>query len=117
MPSDKRVLWYNLHFNRYALQTGWNECALCFRYYQGLPDRLRNAITAVGKPKSLERMKALAIKWDQRYWEQYNEKKKNSDQEKKQQKLSGSDSGNNNKSSLSPNNNNQKQDRPKQQQK
>ena len=86
MPSDKRILWYNVRFNRFSARTGWDDRALCYRYYNGLPDRLQDAITSDGKPRRLSEMKKLALKWDQRYWERQGEKRKQSDKDKKPQK-------------------------------
>ena len=68
----------------------WDDRALSFRYYEGLPERLQDAITSEGKPRSLSAMKAMALKWDQRYWERQGEKRRNSEKEKKPQKSSSS---------------------------
>ena len=67
MSSDKHIIWYNLRFNRYSARTSWDDRALSFRYYEGFPERLQDAITSEGKPRSLSAMKAMALKWDQRY--------------------------------------------------
>jgi hypothetical protein len=76
MNSDERINWYNLRFNRYAICTGWDNQALCYRYYEGFSDRLKDAITSEGKLKTFEKMRTLAIKRDQRYWERQGERKK-----------------------------------------
>jgi hypothetical protein len=47
---------------------------------QRSPDHLKNVITSEGKPKTLEKMRTLAIKWNQQYWEQQGEKKKSDSQ-------------------------------------
>lgn len=83
MPSDKRIAWYNLRFLRYQIRTSWDDRALTFRYYDGLPERLQDNITSDGKPRTLSEMRKLAIKWDQRYWERQGEKKKSAEREKK----------------------------------
>ena len=92
MSSDKHIIWYNLRFNRYSARTSWDDRALSFRYYEGLPERLQDAITSEGKPRILSAMKAMALKWDQRYWERQGEKRRNSEKEKKPQKSSSSSS-------------------------
>lgn len=92
MSSDKKITWYNLRFNRYSAQTGWDDRALRYRYYQGLPDRLQDALTIAGKPNTLKAMKELAITWDQRYWERQGEKKKH-DSERSKSSNSKSSSG------------------------
>lgn len=121
MPSDKRIIWYNIRFNRYSARTGWDDRALCYRYYNGLPDRLQDAITSDGKPRRLSEMKKLALKWDQRYWERQGERRKQSDKDKKPQKpantTSSSTSANTSSSpqsaSASNNNNRAKNPAPK----
>ncbi|KDR64944.1 hypothetical protein GALMADRAFT_82497, partial [Galerina marginata CBS 339.88] len=44
MPSNGRTTYYNRDFNLFRIDTGWNDIALSRRYYQGLPDRIKDEI-------------------------------------------------------------------------
>lgn len=64
---------YTLEFNHYARRTGWNESALARRYYQGLPDRLKDELARLGKPTNLRALQDFVCVLDQRYWERLSE--------------------------------------------
>jgi hypothetical protein len=59
---------YTLEFNRHSRRTGWNEVALARLYYKGLPDRLKDEISRIGKPTALLELQDLVTTLDQRYW-------------------------------------------------
>jgi len=57
---------------RYVSQLGWGNSILCYRYYQGLPNRIQDPISTwkQGKPTLFQNMYVLAMTIDHRYWEQ-----------------------------------------------
>jgi len=61
---------------RYAAQLNWGDSVLCYRFYQGLPNRLQDPIAnrEQGKPNSFQAMYQLAITFDNRYWERNRER-------------------------------------------
>jgi len=70
-PGDK-ISTYNVEFMWYAAQLNWGDTVLCYRFYQGLPNRLQDLIAnrEQGKPTSFHAMYQLAITFNNRYWEQ-----------------------------------------------
>ena len=74
-PGDK-IVTYNVDFMRYAAQLNWGDTVLCYRFYQGLPNRLQDLIAnrEQGKPTSFYAMYQLAITFDNRYWERNHER-------------------------------------------
>jgi hypothetical protein len=64
---------YTIDFNRHAHRTGWNDTALTRQFYKGLPDRLKDEISRIGKPGTLEPLQELVATLDQRYWERQSE--------------------------------------------
>ena len=67
-PGDK-ISTYNVDFMRYTSQFGWGNSVLCHRYYQRLPNQIRNPISTQeqGKPTSFQNMYALAMIINHRY--------------------------------------------------
>ena len=60
---------YILEFNRHSRRSGWNEQALARQFYKGLPDRLKDEISRIGKPVGLRPLQDLVSTLDQRHWE------------------------------------------------
>ena len=60
---------YTIDFNRHAWKTGWNEQALLWQFYKGLPDRLKDEIARLGKPSGLKALQDMVATLDQHYWE------------------------------------------------
>jgi hypothetical protein len=52
-----------------AHRTGWNDTALARQYYKGLPDRLKDELSLIGKPTGLQPLQELVVTLDQRHWE------------------------------------------------
>jgi len=48
--------------------TGWNDKALYRQFYKGLPDRLKDELTCIGKAETLILQHQVQV-LDQRYWE------------------------------------------------
>ena len=74
-PGDN-ISTYNVDFMRYASQLGWGNSVLCYRYYQGLPNRIQDPISTweQGKPTSFQDMYTLVITIDYHYWERDRER-------------------------------------------
>jgi len=64
-----KAVKYTLDFNRDALCTGWNDKALYQQFYKGLPDRLKDELTRIGKAEMLIPLQHQVQVLDQRYWE------------------------------------------------
>jgi Retrotransposon gag protein/Zinc knuckle len=74
MREGQRINKYIVEFNRHASQVrGYGEGALRRHFYQGLPDRIKDEISRVGKPASLYDLRDLAQSIDARYWERRSE--------------------------------------------
>jgi hypothetical protein len=74
MKDGQRINKYIVEFNRHASQVrGYGEGALRRHFYQGLPDRVKDEISRVGKPASLYDLRDLAQSIDARYWERKSE--------------------------------------------
>ena len=74
MSDNQRIAKYITQFNRLATQVGWGHEALRYQFYKGLPDRLKDRISEVGKPKDLYQLRDLAQSLDARYWERKTER-------------------------------------------
>ena len=65
---------YIIEFNRLAGQVhGYGDGALCHIFYSGLPDCIKDEISRVGKPCTLNGYHTLAQTIDARYWERKSE--------------------------------------------
>jgi hypothetical protein len=73
MKDTQRITKYLVLFNKLASQTGWESKSLRHAFYRGLPDRIKDEISRIGKPESLLGMKDLAQKVDSRFWERKSE--------------------------------------------
>jgi Retrotransposon gag protein len=95
MRDNHRIIKYNVDFNRFAIQTGWDDSVLRHRYYSGLAERIKDVIGQVGKPSTLTELKTLAHSIDARHWERLREKSRSD---------KSNQSNNNNKSDKKPHN-------------
>jgi hypothetical protein len=73
MRDNQRATKYLVEFNRHASRLQWNDSALRRALYKGLPDRIKDEISRVGKPNSLGSMRNLIQTIDARYWERRSE--------------------------------------------
>ena len=71
--DSSKATRYTIDFNRHAHRSGWNEVALARQYYKGLPDRLKDEISRIGKPAGLQSLQELVATLDQRHWERQSE--------------------------------------------
>ncbi|KIK15118.1 hypothetical protein PISMIDRAFT_16755 [Pisolithus microcarpus 441] len=70
MKDSSCIPKYVVEFNRWASQVkDYGEGALRHRFYTGLPDRIKDEISRVGKPTTLVGLRELAQTIDARYWE------------------------------------------------
>jgi len=73
-PSGDAEMQYVIEFQRLASQVrGWGDGALCRQFYNGLPARIKDEISRMGKPATLSEFKTLAQTIDARYWERKGE--------------------------------------------
>ena len=74
MKDSQRITKYVVEFNRIAsLIRGYGEGALRHHFYNGLPNRIKDEISRVGKPLTLAELRQLAQAIDARYWERKSE--------------------------------------------
>ena len=73
MRENQRITKYAVEFNRLASRVSWGDSALRRRFYQGLPSRIKDEISRVGKPGTLPGLRTLAHNIDARYWERRSE--------------------------------------------
>lgn len=77
MGDRQRISKYNVLFQQHSALVSWGPAALQHRYYQGLPDRIKDALLNHPKPGSLARLRSLAQAIDQRHWEREAERTRN----------------------------------------
>lgn len=73
MSDSESITNYVTQFNRLASQVRWGTVALRYQFYKGLPTRLKDHISEIGKPDSLSELRSLAQALDHRYWERKTE--------------------------------------------
>ena len=65
---------YVVEFNQIMMQVwGYGEGALWHHFYNGLPDRIKDEVSHVGKPPTLSKLRSLAQSIDAHYWERKSE--------------------------------------------
>ncbi|KAL7278114.1 hypothetical protein ACG7TL_008085 [Trametes sanguinea] len=100
MGENQRIAKYITQFTRLATQVRWGNAPLRYRFYDGLPNRLKDRISEVGKPTTLTALRDLAQSIDNRYWERKAEQSRESGGSKSGHKSSSdSKSSSSNKSS------------------
>jgi len=52
---------YIVEFNRLSTLTGWDNRALRHQFYRGLPARIKDEVSRVGKPDTLPALRTLAL--------------------------------------------------------
>src|SRR5258708_21255000 len=73
MASNARLPEYLVRFNMLASRVGWGEQALHFQFYDGLPERLKDRLSMLGKPDSLCELVLVTQRYDNLYWERQEE--------------------------------------------
>jgi Zinc knuckle len=74
MRDGQKIAKYNVEFNRLAATAKWGDAPLRHAYYKGLPDRIKDSLVHVEKPKNLQALRLAAQHIDVRYWERRSEK-------------------------------------------
>ena len=70
MTDTHRINCYVVDFNRIASQIrGYGDGTLQHHFYTGLPDQIKDEISCISKPKTLNELRALTQEIDARYWE------------------------------------------------
>jgi hypothetical protein len=71
MTSSQHITEYIVHFNSLAPHCDWGNVALHYRFYEGLPNHLKDEVSRGddGKPRTLNLMRIKAQNADARYWE------------------------------------------------
>ncbi|KAL1947005.1 hypothetical protein VTO73DRAFT_13966 [Trametes versicolor] len=92
MSDNHRIAKYITQFTRLATQVRWGNTPLHYRFYDGLPNRLKDQISEVGKPTTLVGLRDLAQSIDNRYWERKTEQSRDSGTSKSGGKSGSSDS-------------------------
>ncbi len=69
MHSDSCISEYLVWFNTLASRVLWGDAALRFQFYDGLPEQLKDKITILRKPESLQEMVNITVHYDALYWE------------------------------------------------
>ncbi|KAG6330727.1 hypothetical protein ID866_8362 [Astraeus odoratus] len=74
MKDSNRINKYIVEFNYLAIQVhGYGEGALCYMFYNGLPDHIKDEIACVGKPPCLINLHTMAQGIDMHYWKRKSE--------------------------------------------
>ena len=75
MKDTQCISDYLVRFNSLAVHCSWGELALRYRFYEGLPARLKDKICkGDGKMKMLAELQRKAQSIDARYWERVQER-------------------------------------------
>ena len=70
MKDGQHITKYMVEFNQITIQVwGYGEGALRHHFYNGLPDRIKDKVSCVGKPPTLSKLCSLAQLIDVCYWE------------------------------------------------
>ena len=73
MKDNQRMVKYLVDFNRLAARVTWGDSALRHQLYKGLPNRIKDEVSRIGKPTTLPAMRQLIQQIDARYWERQSE--------------------------------------------
>src|SRR5260221_11472143 len=76
MASGACLSKYLVRFNTLASRVEWGDVVLCFQFYDGLPDQLKDQIALLGKPNNLQELVQVTIHHDNLYWEHQDECKR-----------------------------------------
>ena len=81
MKDNQRISDYLVKFTSLAVRCPWGDAALRYRFYEGLPPRMKDELSkGEGKPRTLREMKIKSQNIDARYWERVQERTRESKQ-------------------------------------
>ena len=86
LKQTKSVGEYWANFQRYAVQTGFNDAAKCFAFRNGLKDSVKGALALVEEPKNCNLLAELSIRLDSRIHEREQESCRGMNTERKDQR-------------------------------
>ena len=69
MKYNQHIVKYVVVLNRLAGHIGYDDVALCCRFYHSLPGHIKTQIMDLGKPNMLVALHAMAQAIDVRHWE------------------------------------------------
>src|SRR5258708_38671273 len=75
MTHSSQVAEYLVCFNMLASRVAWGKAALCFQFYDYLPNSLKDHLGLLGKPNSLRELVCTMQCFDNLYWERQEEQK------------------------------------------
>jgi len=75
MTHSSRLVEYLVCFNMLVSRVAWGEAALCFQFYDSLPNHLKDHLGLLGKPNSLWELVHTTQCFDNLYWERQEEQK------------------------------------------
>jgi Retrotransposon gag protein len=85
MRDNQRISDYIVRFTSLALDCPWGDSALKYRFYEGLPARIKDELCkGEGKPRSLQEMRRRSQNIDARYWERTQERSREQQHQPKQ---------------------------------
>jgi hypothetical protein len=73
MRDNQHISDYLVRFSRLPLCCSWGEPALRYRFYKGLPPRIKDKLSKGKKPRTLQVLKQKVQNIDARYWKQTQE--------------------------------------------
>ena len=68
MSEHHHINKYLIKFNHYRTLVGYNEQALCHKFYAGLPNCIQDVMSLIGRPKDLPALIEMALRIDSHYW-------------------------------------------------
>ncbi|EEB88862.1 hypothetical protein MPER_13117 [Moniliophthora perniciosa FA553] len=93
MRDNDHIRTYDLKFQDIVVELDWGENAYTFQYYRGLPDRIKDEMSRVGRPENLSSLRTLARTLDDRYWTRQEEKSRQNPTPNSNQSQQGSKGG------------------------
>ena len=69
MAGNSRLSNYLVHINTLTSRVEWGDVALQFQFYDRLLDHIKDQITILGKPETLQELVLTAQQYDNLYWE------------------------------------------------
>ena len=100
MKDGHRITWYIMDFNWLASQVrGYGDGALWHYFYTGLPDRIKDELSRIGKPWTLDGLHTLSQEIDARHWERKDELARSSKSQSTSSPKPSNSGGNSSKSS------------------
>ena len=73
MKDSARISNYMVKFASLAIQCPWGDSALRYWFYDGLPARIKDELSKLDKPQTLEELQTRCQHIDARYWERQQE--------------------------------------------